>query len=103
MLCHGKGKQSYHILKQGYFVMLLWSGLIPAKLDFYLVESVIVIGVVEQIENKLRLVALGGVVRRVWHSTRQKALLVGRQELLYHLRVLQQGVIYYSFLIHFFC
>jgi len=67
---------------------------IPGKWHYYLVEGVIVIGVVEQIEQKLGLVALGCVVGRVWHSTRQETLLVGRYELLYHLRVLQHGVLY---------
>jgi hypothetical protein len=66
---------------------------IPGKWHYYLVEGVIVIGVVEQIEEKLGLIALGCVVGRVWHSTRQQTFLVGHQELLYHLRVLQQVVV----------
>jgi hypothetical protein len=54
----------------------------------YLVESVIVFGGDEKFKEELGLVTLGGVVRRIWHSTRQEALLVGKHELLYLLRVL---------------
>jgi hypothetical protein len=63
----------------------------------YLVESVIVFGSDEKFKEEFGLVALGGVVGRIWHPTRQEALLVGKHELLYLFRILQQDILSYSY------
>lgn len=70
--------------------------LLPSKSCYYLVEGVIVFGRDQKFEEELRLVALAGVVGRIWHPTWQEALLVGKHELLYLFRVLQQGTLSYS-------